>query len=85
MIISVSSVGMRFGAEEIFSGLSFNINRGERTALVGVNGAGKTTLVNILTGELEPSEGTMHLAVSARIALLPQQTFQDLHILTSLK
>lgn len=73
MIISISGVGMRFGAEEIFSGLSFNINRGERTALVGVNGAGKTTLVNILTGELEPSEGTVHLAISARVALLPQQ------------
>ncbi len=73
MIISVTGVGMKFGAEEIFSGLSFNINRGERTALVGVNGAGKTTLINILTEELEPSEGDVHHALSARVALLPQQ------------
>ncbi|MCK4504926.1 MAG: ABC-F family ATP-binding cassette domain-containing protein [Candidatus Aegiribacteria sp.] len=73
MIVSVTGVGMKFGAEEIFSGLSFNINRGERTALVGVNGAGKTTLINILTEELEPSEGDVHHALSARVALLPQQ------------
>lgn len=73
MIVSVTGVGMNFGAEEIFSGLSFNINRGERTALVGVNGAGKTTLINILTEELEPSEGDVHHALSARVALLPQQ------------
>jgi len=73
MLVQVSGVGMSFGADEIFAGLNFNINRGDRVALVGVNGAGKTTLLRILNRELEPSSGAVHVARSARIAYLPQQ------------
>jgi len=73
MIVNASSLGMRFGVEEIFDNVSFTINRGDRAALVGVNGAGKTTLIKILTGELEPTEGNMHIAGGTRIAHLPQQ------------
>jgi ATP-binding cassette, subfamily F, member 3 len=73
MLLQAAGVGMSFGADEIFSGLSFNINRGDRVALVGVNGAGKTTLLRILTGEIEPTSGGIHIARSARVAYLPQQ------------
>jgi ATP-binding cassette, subfamily F, member 3 len=73
MIVNASSLGMRFGVEEIFENVSFTINRGDRAALVGVNGAGKTTLIRILTGELEPTDGNMHIAGGTRIAHLPQQ------------
>jgi len=73
MIVNASALGMRFGAEEIFENVSFTINRGDRTALVGVNGAGKTTLINILTGELEPASGDFHVSGGVRIAHLPQQ------------
>lgn len=73
MIVNASSLAMRFGAEEIFENVSFTINRGERVALVGVNGAGKTTLIKILTGELEPAAGNLHISGAAQIALLPQQ------------
>ena len=59
MIVRASSLGLSFGDEEIFSGLNFRIDRGERAALVGVNGAGKTSLIRILCGELEPSEGNV--------------------------
>lgn len=73
MIVSASALGMRFGAEEIFDNVSFTINRGDRTALVGVNGAGKTTLLKILTGELEPASGDFHVSGGVRVAHLPQQ------------
>ena len=73
MLLNATGLGMSFGADEVFSGLGFNINRGDRAALVGVNGAGKTTLLRILTGELEPTSGNIHTARSARMGYLPQQ------------
>jgi ATP-binding cassette subfamily F protein 3 len=73
MLVNGSSLGMRFGAEDIFDEVSFTINRGERAALVGVNGAGKTTLIRLMTGELEPTSGDLHLSAGTRVAHLPQQ------------
>src|SRR5438094_698875 len=49
-IVSVIQVGKSFGAERIFSGVSFQINEDDRIALIGPNGAGKSTLLNILAG-----------------------------------
>jgi ATP-binding cassette subfamily F protein 3 len=73
MIVSGSNLGLSFGAEEIFAGLNFVVDRGDRCALVGVNGAGKTSLIRILCGELEPSAGDVHISRGTRIAWLPQQ------------
>src|SRR5258708_12820234 len=44
----------------IFSGLSFQVNRGERLALVGESGAGKSTLLYLLGGLDRPSDGTIY-------------------------
>jgi hypothetical protein len=73
VILSAGNLGVSFGADEIFSGLTFNIDRGDRTALVGVNGAGKTTLFRVLCGELQPSEGNVGTARGIRIGYLPQE------------
>jgi ATP-binding cassette, subfamily F, member 3 len=73
MILSAGNLGVSFGADEIFTGLTFNIDRGDRTALVGVNGAGKTTLFRVLCGELQPSEGNVGTARGIRIGYLPQE------------
>ena len=73
MLVNGSSLGMRFGAEEIFDDVSFAINRGDRAALVGVNGAGKTTLIRLITGELVPTSGDLHVSAGTRVAHLPQQ------------
>jgi branched-chain amino acid transport system ATP-binding protein len=50
-----------FGAVEVASKINFSLHRGERHALIGPNGAGKTTFVNLLTGTLQPSSGTIYL------------------------
>src|SRR5581483_8188376 len=55
------------GLEKTFGGIvatdhvSLTVESGARHALIGPNGAGKTTLVNLLTGVLEPSGGTIEL------------------------
>ncbi|HRW78739.1 MAG TPA: ATP-binding cassette domain-containing protein, partial [Candidatus Sabulitectum sp.] len=55
MLLAANGIGLEFGADEVFSGLSFNINNGDRVALVGVNGAGKTSLLRILCEEISPT------------------------------
>ncbi|MDO4572908.1 MAG: ABC-F family ATP-binding cassette domain-containing protein [Clostridia bacterium] len=61
-----------FGEKQIFSDLSFEVQRGDRIGLVGVNGSGKTTLFRILSGEEAPTAGSVSLARLCRIALLEQ-------------
>ena len=57
-IIRLEQAGFTYDRKRwIFKGLSLNINRGEKVALVGYNGMGKTTLLRTLAGQLEPVEG----------------------------
>ena len=76
-IINVTQVGKSFGAELIFSGVSFQIDEHDRIGLVGPNGAGKTTLLDLLARYEEPDEGTISIARNTRIGYLPQHT--DFH------
>ena len=62
-LITVSSLSKSFGAEDIFSGVTFSVARGARLALVGPNGIGKTTLLRILIGQEEPSSGQVTRAM----------------------
>jgi ABC-type branched-subunit amino acid transport system ATPase component len=50
-----------FGALEVSRNLNFRLARGARHALIGPNGAGKTTFINLLTGVLAPSRGSVLL------------------------
>src|SRR5215510_12679292 len=72
-LITVSSLSKSFGAEDLFSGVSFSVAKGARLALVGPNGIGKTTLLRILIGQEEPSSGTVIRAKSLRMGYLSQE------------
>ena len=60
-----------FGALEVARELNFRLERGARHALIGPNGAGKTTFVNLLTGVLAPSRGSV-LLEGVDVTALPQ-------------
>jgi ATP-binding cassette, subfamily F, member 3 len=51
IVAEFRNVAKSYGAKHVFSGATFNIERGDRIALVGINGAGKSTLIKILSGE----------------------------------
>lgn len=61
MVVEAEGLGKSYGAKKVFSDARFNIERGDRVALVGVNGAGKSTLIKLLTGVEPPTEGTIKL------------------------
>jgi ATPase subunit of ABC transporter with duplicated ATPase domains len=74
-MISVSNLGRSFGDRVLFQGASFQLNPGERYGLVGANGSGKTTLLNILTGDLESTEGGVSKPRDARLGVMRQDQF----------
>ncbi len=61
-ILQVEHLSMRFGGLLAVDDLSFDVRRGEITALIGPNGAGKTTVFNCVTGFYKPTTGRLALA-----------------------
>lgn len=58
-MITFSGITKRYGGTAAVSDLSFTVDRGEMLGLLGQNGAGKTTALNIMTGYLAPTSGTV--------------------------
>src|SRR5437899_392032 len=72
--IAFAGVGVNFGATNLFSDVSFTVAPGERWGIVGRNGTGKTTLFRLLTGDLEPTRGSIARAPGLRVLLLDEPT-----------
>lgn len=60
-LLSINHLTMRFGGLTAVNDLSFDVRKGEITALIGPNGAGKTTVFNCITGFYKPTEGMLAL------------------------
>ena len=58
-MLTINNVSMRFGARVLFEDVTTTFLSGRRYAITGPNGAGKSTLMRILTGDLEPSKGSI--------------------------
>ncbi|HMO67885.1 MAG TPA: ATP-binding cassette domain-containing protein, partial [Novosphingobium sp.] len=72
-VITADHVTKRFGERTVIKDFTLRIQRGDRIGVVGANGSGKTTLLNLLTGELEPDEGTVTLAKTLHGTVIDQQ------------
>lgn len=71
-VLNVSNLAESYPNKEIFSGLSFNLEKGDKAGLVGLNGAGKSTLFNILTGRLRPDDGKIFIPQDVKVGYLEQ-------------
>jgi branched-chain amino acid transport system ATP-binding protein len=72
-ILTARNLSKNFGALVVAQAIDLDLAAGARTALIGPNGAGKTTFVNLLTGFLEPDQGTITLAGTSLAGLRPEQ------------
>ena len=64
-VLTVEHLTMRFGGLVAVDNLSFQVGRGDITALIGPNGAGKTTVFNCVTGFYKPTEGRISVRHSS--------------------
>ncbi len=71
-MISVNHLGMEFGSTALFSDVSFVVSPKERIALVGKNGAGKSTLLKLMSGEIQPTSGTVDRMRDLSVGYLAQ-------------
>ncbi|MBC7673797.1 MAG: ABC-F family ATP-binding cassette domain-containing protein [Polaromonas sp.] len=71
-LLSISNVGISFGATELFKNITFTIAEGERWGIIGRNGAGKTSIFKVITGDLSPTVGNVARKPGLRHALLDQ-------------
>lgn len=72
-LLSVRGASRRFGGLSAVADVTFDIFAGEILGLIGPNGAGKTTLVNLITGALRPSGGTIAFAGTTINGLRPHR------------
>ena len=73
MLLSLVGVRKSFGPDEILTGASFRVDRGEKVALVGRNGTGKSTLLRIISGQYPPDEGSVNVARGVKVGYLKQE------------
>lgn len=71
-LLSCQSISKAFGAQRLFSGISFGISEGERLGLIGPNGAGKSTLLKIFAGLESLDEGKLFIRKKLNLVYLAQ-------------
>ena len=71
--VSAEGLGKSYGIQPLFSGISFNIEEGDKIAIVARNGTGKSTLLKILAGKETPDEGKLWISKDVDVVLFEQE------------
>ncbi|WP_139488707.1 ABC-F family ATP-binding cassette domain-containing protein [Brevibacillus dissolubilis] len=75
-MISTNGISLRYGKRPLFEDVNIKFTPGNCYGLIGANGAGKSTFLKILSGEIEPNSGEVHVTPGERIAVLKQNHFE---------
>ncbi|WP_127584502.1 ABC-F family ATP-binding cassette domain-containing protein [Paenibacillus koleovorans] len=75
-MISTNNVTLRYGKRALFEDVNIKFTPGNCYGLIGANGAGKSTFLKILSGEIDPNSGEVHITPGERLAVLKQNHFE---------
>ena len=79
-MITVSNVAVQFGKRILYNDVNMKFTNGNIYGVIGANGAGKSTFLKVISGELEPTKGTVTLGPGERLSVLSQDHFKfDAH------
>jgi ATPase subunit of ABC transporter with duplicated ATPase domains len=75
-MISTSNVSLSFGGRSLFENVNIKFTPGNCYGLIGANGAGKSTFIKLLSGEVDPSKGTVSITPGERLSILKQNHYE---------
>ncbi len=75
-MINVSNLAMQFGKRVLFSDVNLKFTAGNCYGVIGANGAGKSTFIKMISGELDPTRGTISIGSGERLSVLKQNHFE---------
>ncbi|HMT29908.1 MAG TPA: ATP-binding cassette domain-containing protein, partial [Bacteroidia bacterium] len=74
-MISTSNLSLRYGKRVLFEDVNIKFTPGNCYGIIGANGAGKSTFLKILSGQIDPSTGQVHITPGERMSTLSQDHF----------
>jgi ATPase subunit of ABC transporter with duplicated ATPase domains len=74
-MITVSNLSLRYGKRTLFEDVNLKFSQGNCYGIIGANGAGKSTFLKILSGEIDPSTGSVSFTPGERMAVLSQNHY----------
>ena len=72
-MLNLSNISVSFGGRDLYKNISFQINNKDKIGVVGKNGAGKSTLLKLITGDQQPTSGSIQKQNNSSIGYLPQE------------
>ena len=79
-MITVSNVAVQFGKRVLYNDVNLKFTNGNIYGIIGANGAGKSTFLKVISGELDPTKGSITLGPGERLSVLSQDHFKfDAH------
>ncbi|MFN0199942.1 MAG: ABC-F family ATP-binding cassette domain-containing protein [Bacteroidia bacterium] len=75
-MIAAVNITHRFGGRVLFDEVNVKFTPGNCYGIIGANGAGKSTFIKILSGDLEPTSGSVYMEPNARLSVLKQNHFE---------
>ena len=75
-MITLSNLAIQFGKRILYQDVNMKFTNGNIYGIIGANGAGKSTLLRAISGELDPTKGTIEMGPGERVAVRSQDQFK---------